>query len=61
MARSFTNSQFILINIFNFLWLNTKIIQRLPLGAVIKTHHQSGQVNSKCYPLVITPCFPQSM
>ncbi len=54
-------SQLILINVFNFLRLDVQIVQSLFLSRMVKTYHKSGQVNAKCYPLVIAPCFPQCM
>lgn len=53
--------QLILINVLNFLRLDAQIIKPLTLGTVVKTYHKSGQVNAECYPLVVAPCFSQSV
>jgi hypothetical protein len=45
--------QLILVNVLDFLWLDAKIIKWLLLGAVVETYHKSGQIDTKCYPLMV--------
>ena len=47
------------VNLFDLLWLYTKVVQRLPLRAVIEADHEPRQIDAKSHPLVIAPGFAQ--
>ena len=56
-----TVSQLILIHVSNLLRLDAQIIEGLPLGRMVETNHQSWNIDTESYPLMVSPRFSQTM